>query len=176
SYQVWIMNADGTEPKQLTTGTTSNSQPSVSPDGKTIAFTSTRDGNYEVYLMDLTGANQRNVSKSPGAEQMPTWFPDGRLGLIQDQKQGPARNAPVVRRAVKMETFAGPIVGLSPLDVNVSDFTVSHEGDVLAVISSVQVRGGFTSRLALVPVAGGARTDVPPLNPQEQVFAPSFRR
>jgi len=178
SYQVWIMNVDGTDAKRLTEGAAFNSQPTVSPDGKSIAFTSTRDGNYEIYVMDLSGANQRNVSKSPALEQMPVWFPDGKLGYVQEQRQGTRRNAPMVRAAVRAEAAGAPPTNLTPPDINVSDFSVSREGDLIAVISSGQARGGFfTSKLVLLPTTpGGARVDVPTVDPQEQVFSPSFRR
>ncbi|MSR07222.1 MAG: hypothetical protein EXR93_09185 [Gemmatimonadetes bacterium] len=178
SYQVWIMNAEGSEAKRLTEGPAFNSQPTVSPDGKSIAFTSTRDGNYEVYLMDLGGANQRNVTRSPAVEMMPVWFPDGKLGFVQEQKQGPARNAPVLRVAVRAEAAGGPVTNLTPTDMNVSDFSVSREGDMIAVIASVQVRGRVpSSKLILLPTApGGIRIEVPTANPQEQIFSPSFRR
>ena len=178
SYQVWIMNADGSEQKRLTEGASFNYQPSVSPDGRTIAFASTRDGNYEIYLMDLSGANQRNFTKSPALEQMPVWFPDGKLAFVQEQRMGTGRNAPVKRVAMRADLAGGTLSPITPADITVSDFAISREGDLVAVISSGQARGGFfTSKLVLISTTpGGPRTEVPTVAPQEQVFAPSFRR
>lgn len=179
AYQVWAMNVDGSEAKRLTEGTAFNSQPSVSPDGKTIAFTSTRDGNYDIYLMDLSGANQRNLTKSPGLEQMPVWFPDGKLAYVVEQKMGTARNAPMGRIAVKIDpAVGGTPTPITPADISVSDFAISRDGELIAVISSGQARGGFfTSKLVLLSsTPGGPRTEVPTVAPQEQVFSPSFRR
>jgi Tol biopolymer transport system component len=178
AYQVWIMNADGTEARRLTDGPAFNTQPSVSPDGKTISFASTRDNNWEIYLMDITGANQRNYTRSPLLEQMPVWFPDGKLAFIQEQKTGPQRNAPIARVAVRSDPAGGTPVVISPTGITVSEFAVSREGDLLSIISSGVVRGGsFTSKLILVSATpGGPRTEVPPSTPQEQVFAPAFRR
>jgi TolB protein len=52
--------------------------PVWSPDGKKIAFTSNRDGNYEIYLMNPDGSEQRNISQHPGQDNFATWSPDSR--------------------------------------------------------------------------------------------------
>ena len=43
-----------------------------------IAFTSSRDGNYEIYVMDGDGKNQRRVTVHPARDWLPTWSPDGK--------------------------------------------------------------------------------------------------
>jgi Tol biopolymer transport system component len=42
-----------------------------------IAFTSSRDGNYEIYTMNLDGTSQVNVSNNSAGDLFPTWSPDG---------------------------------------------------------------------------------------------------
>ena len=43
-----------------------------------IAFTSYRDGNFEILVMDADGENQRNISNSSSwDERYPAWSPDG---------------------------------------------------------------------------------------------------
>src|SRR6185312_12284081 len=48
---IWTMNIDGKNLRQLTTGETSASSPSFSPDGKQILFVSSKDGSDNLYLM-----------------------------------------------------------------------------------------------------------------------------
>ncbi len=45
--------------------------------GTKIAFTSTRDGNYEIYVMDGDGRNSRRVTANPAVDSYPAWSPDG---------------------------------------------------------------------------------------------------
>jgi len=50
------MNTDGTNPTRLTNNDAEDEYPSWSPDGTKIAFTSDRDGNYEIYVMDYVSS------------------------------------------------------------------------------------------------------------------------
>ena len=52
---IYSVDAQGQDRKTLTTGDAVNTEPSYSPDGKSIAFTSTRDGNFEIYAMNSDG-------------------------------------------------------------------------------------------------------------------------
>jgi RNA polymerase sigma factor (sigma-70 family) len=48
------------------------------PEKAQIAFSSDRDGNYEIYVMDVDGKNQRRLTNHPANEMHPVWSPDGR--------------------------------------------------------------------------------------------------
>ena len=56
------MNADGTNNKQLTFDVSRKGEPSVSPDGRYIVFTSTRAGVAQVWRMDIDGSNAKQLS------------------------------------------------------------------------------------------------------------------
>ncbi|NNE98785.1 MAG: hypothetical protein HKN25_07170 [Pyrinomonadaceae bacterium] len=66
---IWIMNADGTKAKQLTTGEGADYSPFVSPDEKQIYFLSNRKGELGIWSMDLDGQNQTKVISLPNMLQ-----------------------------------------------------------------------------------------------------------
>jgi WD40-like Beta Propeller Repeat len=71
---LFVMDADGSDVRQLTRGSESDANPAWSPDGSRIAFA--RSG--EVYVMDADGSNITGVT-SVAAESAPSpvWSPDG---------------------------------------------------------------------------------------------------
>ncbi len=64
-FEVYLMNADGSDLKQLTSNTFSDVYPVWSPDGKRIAFHSNRDSYKEIYFMNADGSGQTRLSVRP---------------------------------------------------------------------------------------------------------------
>ena len=60
----------------------------VSPDGKRIAFTSTRDGNYEIYVMNIDGSASQRITDSEERDDYPTWHPDGKHLVYVGEQAG----------------------------------------------------------------------------------------
>lgn len=63
----------GLDPIKLT-NSLGNKEPSFSPDGQWIAFTSTRDQNPEIYVMTTNGSGQKNLTNDPGRDFQADWL------------------------------------------------------------------------------------------------------
>ena len=92
NYDLYIMNPDGSDWRNLTAGPPSNTSannnggPVQSPDGRQIAFQSNRDGNNEIYIIDIESGVQLNLTKNSANDYSPTWSPDGKyIAFISDR-------------------------------------------------------------------------------------------
>jgi dipeptidyl aminopeptidase/acylaminoacyl peptidase len=59
---IWLVPAAGGEPRQLTRGEGSDTRPRWAPDGKSIAFVSTRGGKSQVWIVPVDGGEARQVT------------------------------------------------------------------------------------------------------------------
>ncbi len=77
---IWrIPPADAAAPTPLISSTRWDSNPQVSPDGRYIAFASSRSGSTEIWMCDRDGANPVRLTSFDGPHtSTPRWSPDGR--------------------------------------------------------------------------------------------------
>ncbi len=74
NLHIFVMNADGTGVTQLNSGNFTDDDPVWSPDGKQIAFQSTRDGHEEIYIMNADGTGQARLTFNQGIfNAVPAW-------------------------------------------------------------------------------------------------------
>ncbi len=74
---LWLVKADGSDHRPLTTGKFSESQPRWSPDGKRIGYLSNKDGAPQIYVRWMDGGLTQAVTNSMSPPSTPTWSPDG---------------------------------------------------------------------------------------------------
>src|SRR5437764_7441043 len=74
---IWLVPTSGGAPSQLTQSG-HDSSPVRSPDGKTIAFLSSRSGESQVYLLSLAGGEAQRLTKSSTGADNVKWSPDGK--------------------------------------------------------------------------------------------------
>ncbi len=74
---IWVMDADGGNQRQLTRDPADERRPAWSPDGSWIAFDSDRTGNRDIWVMDSQGQNLKELTSGPGQKTFPAWSPDG---------------------------------------------------------------------------------------------------
>jgi dipeptidyl aminopeptidase/acylaminoacyl peptidase len=141
---VFVISAEGGEPRQVTDGDYADSEPTWSPDGQSIAFVSARhagrdeDNVSDVWLVSAAGGEPRQLTDSAGPVDSPEFSPDGaRLAYLGYRYRNEAgRNA----RVFVVPTSGGVARGLTDsLDRNCEKLAWLPSGE--SVVISVDERG-----------------------------------
>jgi len=75
---IWIANADGSNPSRLTAHVARDTFPRFSPDGKWVAFTSNRFGNDDVFVVAASGGEPKQLTFATTGDTVHYWTPDGK--------------------------------------------------------------------------------------------------
>jgi Tol biopolymer transport system component len=80
--EIFVMNANGSDKRQITNNGAANFAPFFTPDGKRIIFSSNvndqKGWNFDLYLVDLDGKNLEQVTYSDAFDGFPMFSPDGK--------------------------------------------------------------------------------------------------
>jgi tricorn protease len=74
---IWVASENGSAATRLTDNTAREIYPRFSPDGQWIAFSSNRDGNYDVYVMPAAGGKPRQLTFHSADDNVVGWSADG---------------------------------------------------------------------------------------------------
>lgn len=88
NFEIYVMNADGSQARRLTHSPGLDIRPAWSPDSRRLAFTSARDGGYAIYLMNADGSEPRRVTHNPERNDYAAWHPNGRQLAIVSERSG----------------------------------------------------------------------------------------
>jgi len=83
---LWTAPTAGGAARPLTTDATREREPHFSPDGKRIAFTSDRDGSFQIYVMDAAGGAAEQITFHTAGYALEDWFPDGKSLLASSSR------------------------------------------------------------------------------------------
>jgi len=76
--EIYVMDSDGNNLRNLTNSPATEADPSWSPDGRKILFISDRDGHAQVYVMDADGSNAARITHDDYEYARPVWSPASR--------------------------------------------------------------------------------------------------
>jgi len=181
---IYTIATDGGEPRQLTTGETRDSSPRWSPDGRTLAFVSDRNGASQVYLLDMQGGEARQLTTLGRGASSPSWSPDGtKIAFLSSEGYGiddETRNKPgsFIRHIKRLDyrfneadyiddrfsqvwivdvTYGAPNQ-LTAGDTSVGAFTWSPDGETVAFTANRIDRSGFLSQLYVIATGAAGST------------------
>jgi Tol biopolymer transport system component/DNA-binding winged helix-turn-helix (wHTH) protein len=135
---IFELNPETNETKQLTRRTGRNFEPAVSPDGEKIVFVSDRTGFGHIWIMNRDGSDARQLNTSPDDKKVhelePAFSPDGRsvYYLYYPYPFG---------KVYKIPVDGGESVLVTPEDKNLFLPDVSPDGKFLAVGDNVSDKG-----------------------------------
>jgi len=139
-------------PSIAVSSTRDDTHPRFSPDGRRVAFTSTRSGDWEIWLADPDGGNavQLTSMRGPGGTGAPHWSPDGRTIVFASDREG------------DFNLYAVPASGGKPRRLTANrDFdhcpAFSHDGKALYFCSK---HTGTGYELWKMPPTGGSPIQV----------------
>jgi serine/threonine protein kinase len=158
TMQVWVCDADGTNPVQLTNTELYSGNPAWSPDSRRLVFTSGEAGDWNLYVIDADGGVPRQLTHEPSDDSFGSWSRDGRWIYFHSDRGGPVH-------IWKMPAEGGePLLVARTLGGQQS--RESWDGEQLYFTQKpeqLETTFGVTpQRLMHVPTDGGAETEVVP--------------
>ena len=84
NWDIYYMDGQGNNLRQLTFSNSDERWPTISPDGSHFAYTSNRDGFFNIVVQDLYGDRQFNLTHNGSNEMMPDWGPWDQIIFVSD--------------------------------------------------------------------------------------------
>ncbi len=76
-FHIWVADADGSNPTQITDGGYDDREPRWSADGAHVVFSSDREGTYDIWSVEVATGQLTQWTTDAGQEFDPSWSPDG---------------------------------------------------------------------------------------------------
>jgi TolB protein len=87
---IYVANADGRHEQLLVGGSVLDMNPSFSPDGRTVLFTSRRDGSADIYRVQIDGTGLERLTDDPAFDDQAVMSPDSRRVAFVSSRSGDA--------------------------------------------------------------------------------------
>lgn len=88
AWDIWVVNEDGTGLTRVTSDPAEDRQPGFSRDGRKIAFSSVRDGNFEIYVINDDGTAPARLTNHAAEDGYPAFSPDGSRIVFESDRDG----------------------------------------------------------------------------------------
>jgi dipeptidyl aminopeptidase/acylaminoacyl peptidase len=145
---IWLMDADGKNPHQFTFGDKNESSPLFSPDGKWIAFISSREGDDNLYLISTGGGEARQLTSLSTGVGDPLWSPDGKAIAFSSDVYPECKADDACNKKIEQRWSKGPLH--------------AHIANALLYRHWTEWKDGKRTHVLLADVATGAVRDLTP--------------
>jgi Tol biopolymer transport system component len=146
-FNIWLMNSDGTERKQLTADAAVKMMPQMSADGRHIVFDSLHGESNNIWKMYADGSNQKQLTRGAVGDLGPQFTPDGEWVIFWTWTESGSANI------MKVSIDGGQPVQLTDYWTVLP--TISPDGKLIAAgyLDEQQM-----AHLAIIPSLGGRPT------------------
>jgi TolB protein len=121
-YDIYTANPDGSGLVRLTDHAGYDAEATISPDGSSIVFTSTRDGDIDIYVMNADGSNVRRLTSEPGYDGGAFFSADGSRIVYRAGRPQTAEELADFRRLLHRN-----VIRAGPLDIWIMDADGSNK-------------------------------------------------
>ena len=171
---IWVYDMAASSLKQFTAASKSDTHPRWSPDGRTIAFLSDREGSNQVYLIPVDGGEARPLTESKTGIDSFEWSPDGkRLAITtsapktedEEKKEKDKDDARIIGKPEERALLQSIDVNSKALSTlvkgawRISEFVWTPDGTSLIIVATDNPqRELFSEKIYRVAAADGAMT------------------
>ena len=155
---IWLVDVDaaGSPPRRLTSGENRDADPRFSPDGKSLAFLSDRDGGFQIWTLELAGGHPARATSLPTGVDGFTWSPDGRAFFVSSNVFPDCSDAACLERTLKGREKAR-------VKARVAERLLFRRWD--------SWKEGTRTHIWRIPVGGGGAVDLTPGDRDAPPFA-----
>ncbi|MBD3178562.1 MAG: hypothetical protein GF417_02630, partial [Candidatus Latescibacteria bacterium] len=104
---LWTVSSGGGMARRLTSDISGEAFAKFSPDGETIAFSASYDGNLDLYTIPATGGTPERLTYHPYGDMMVEWHPSGEKILIRSSRKSKTNPGPRYRRLFTVDRDGG---------------------------------------------------------------------
>ncbi len=154
--RIWLVDADGTNRRPLTSGEKQDTDPRWSPDGRSLAFVSTRSGSPQLWLIPRDGGEAVKLTDVSTGVSEPQWSPAGGLVAFTSDVYPECGAADSCNKAISERRDKGPLK--------------AHLADGLLYRHWTEWKDGKRTHILVVDVASRAVRDLTPGDFDAPVF------
>ena len=166
--EIYTMGIDGSNLTKLTDNPSRDYFPRYSPDGKTIVFSSERDGNIQLYTMNNNGKNVKRLMENEFTDNSGSFSPDG-LNIIFNSDRGGNSDIYTIS-----SDGNGEVKNITNNSAGNYEALYSPDGSMIVYRSNKGLADNMSYDIFIMSANGSNQTDITPGLKDTNEFNPSW--